>query len=97
MINQPLAEAFGSVLRDLRDARDLSQEALALEAGLDRTYISMLERGVKQPTLTTLFLLAKALRVSIAEMVRAAETGYMAIPSKRLRAAESALAQRKQR
>lgn len=57
-------EAFGIVLRDLRQARSLSQEALAQESELDRTFISLLERGLRQPSLTTILQLAKPLAVS---------------------------------
>lgn len=61
--------AFGRVLRDQRDARKLSQEGLALAAGVDRTFVSQMERGVRQPTLTTLWKLASALGVSPATLV----------------------------
>jgi len=54
-------EAFGLVLRDLRRERAMSQEALALESQLDRTFISLLERGLRQPSLTTIFQLARTL------------------------------------
>jgi len=56
-----LEPAFGEVLKQHRTAAGLSQEKLALEAGLDRTFISLLERGRRQPTLTTLVLIAEAL------------------------------------
>ncbi len=55
--------AFGEILRELRTARGLSQERLAAECLLDRTYISLLERGMRQPTLTTLFALSARLGV----------------------------------
>lgn len=57
-------QAFGIVLRDLRQARSLSQEAIALESGLDRTFISLLERGRRQPSLTTILQLAGTLGVA---------------------------------
>jgi transcriptional regulator with XRE-family HTH domain len=56
-------QAFGIVLRDLRHARSLSQEALALESDLDRTFISLMERGLRQPSLTTVLQLAGPLGV----------------------------------
>ncbi|GGA02682.1 helix-turn-helix domain-containing protein [Okeania sp. KiyG1] len=46
-----LAEAFGRVLKQKREALKLSQEELGFEAGLHRTYISLLERGLKSPTI----------------------------------------------
>ena len=56
-------QAFGIVLRDLRRARSLSQEALALESDLDRTFISLMERGLRQPSLTTVLQLSGPLGV----------------------------------
>jgi transcriptional regulator with XRE-family HTH domain len=64
-----VAVAFGRVLRDYREKACLSQEALALEAGIDRTFVSLLERGLRQPTLETLFRLAKVLGVAASSMV----------------------------
>lgn len=55
--------AFGTVLRKQREERDISQEYLALECGLDRTYISLLERGQRQPTLTTILRIAEAFKI----------------------------------
>lgn len=55
-------------MRQLRKARKLSQAALALEAGLDRTYISLLELGHRSPTLDTLMLLCPVLGVSLSDI-----------------------------
>ncbi len=63
-------KAFGLVLRELRMKREISQETLGFQTGYHRTYISLLERGVKGPSLRTVFTLAKALRVNPVEMVR---------------------------
>lgn len=62
-------EAFGRVLRQLRLARSLSQEALALESDLQRNYISLLERGLNSASLKTLFKLAPVLGVSVSRMI----------------------------
>lgn len=64
-----IPEAFGEVLRECRAKAGCSQEALALKAELDRTYISLLERGLRQPTLETLFKLADVLEIAPATMV----------------------------
>ncbi len=64
-----VAEAFGQILRDCRDKAGVSQEELAGRADVDRTYISLLERGLRQPTLGTLFRLSRALGVAPATMV----------------------------
>jgi len=53
--------AFGKVLRQKRKEAGLTQEALALEAGVQRNYVSLIERGINQPTVVVLFKLARAL------------------------------------
>jgi transcriptional regulator with XRE-family HTH domain len=63
-------KAFGSVLRGLRSERGLSQARLAQEAGLDRTYVSMLERGRRQPSLDTMIRLAEALSITLTVLAR---------------------------
>ena len=65
--------AFGQILRQLRKNVKFSQERLSQESGLDRTYISLLERGLRQPSLTSILQLSKALNVSPAEIVSAVE------------------------
>ncbi len=60
---------FGIVLRELREKNNLSQEKLAEFCDLDRTYISLLERGLRQPTITTLFKLSDALNIKPSELV----------------------------
>ena len=65
--------AFGVVLRELRQEKNMSQEALALEADLQRNYISLIERGVNQPTITTILKLAAALAVKPSAMVARVE------------------------
>jgi transcriptional regulator with XRE-family HTH domain len=67
------ATSFGVVLRRLRKAAGLTQEQLALEADLRRTYVSILELGQQQPTLTTILKLASALGQSAGEMVTLVE------------------------
>lgn len=64
-----IVEVFGKVLRELREANQLSQEKLAEYCELDRTYISLLERGLRQPTITTIFKLAKALNISPSQLI----------------------------
>jgi transcriptional regulator with XRE-family HTH domain len=68
-----LLKVFGTVLREHRRQRGMSQEALALESDLDRTFISMLERGLRQPSLTTLFSLAAALNTQPSKLVAQTE------------------------
>ena len=64
---------FGQVLRKFRTLNKLSQEKLSQECGLDRSYISLLERGLRQPSLTTMLLLSKILNTTAANMVHDVE------------------------
>lgn len=64
---QALRTAFGRVLRTRRSALGLSQEELAHRAGLTPRYISLLECDHRQPTISTVYLLAGALDLSFSE------------------------------
>jgi transcriptional regulator with XRE-family HTH domain len=64
---------FGRVLAEIRLAAGLSQEELAFESGYHRTYISLLERGLKNPSLNTLLALARPLNVRASEMIKRVE------------------------
>ncbi len=59
------------MLRELRQARELTQEALAFEAKFDRTYIGQVERAEKSPTFEMLWRLLDALGVSWTDFGRA--------------------------
>ena len=72
-----IGQIFGEVLRRYRSDRGISQEELAYRADVDRTFVSRLERGIRQPTITTLIGLGKALGVSAAELVEEAEREYL--------------------
>lgn len=65
-----LAIRFGEVLRERRIALGLSQETLAFNADLHRTYISLLERGIRQPSLETIFTLANEIGWQPDELIR---------------------------
>lgn len=65
----PVSVAFGRVLREQREARGLSQEAVADKADVDRTFISQLERGIRRATLTTLCKLARALDIAPSTLI----------------------------
>ncbi len=65
-------------LRRLRVSRGLSQEALAVDAGLDRSYIGRLERAVENPTVQTLDKLAATLSVRLIDLVM--EPGVNEVP-----------------
>lgn len=64
-INQDPKEQFGQRLRVLRKDKGLSQEELAHIAGLDRTYISGCERGLRNISLENIYKLASALKIGV--------------------------------
>lgn len=61
--------SFGEKVRKFRKERGLSQEELAFNANLHRTYIGMIERGEKNITLTNIQKIANALNVSINDLL----------------------------
>lgn len=65
-------------IRRLRVVRGLSQEMLAVDAGIDRTYVSRLERGLENPTVAVLEKLARAFSSNIEELFRAPRAGETA-------------------
>lgn len=72
-----IGQIFGDVLRRYRSDRNISQEELAHRADVDRTFVSRLERGIRQPTITTLIGIGQALGVSAADLVRETEEEYL--------------------
>ncbi|MEZ5938632.1 MAG: helix-turn-helix transcriptional regulator [Hyphomonadaceae bacterium] len=58
-----IRKRLGANLKHYREQAELSQEALADVAGLHRTYISGVERGVRNPTITVVEKIAKALKL----------------------------------
>jgi transcriptional regulator with XRE-family HTH domain len=65
--------AFRIVLRELRKQRELSQEVLAHESGLERNYISLLELGRNSASIKTLFKLSPVLGVPVSEFMHQVE------------------------
>jgi transcriptional regulator with XRE-family HTH domain len=76
--------AFGFVIRSLRKSRNISQEKLADSCDLDRTYISLLERGLRQPSLSTIFSLADALSSTPSELIKLVEEVVNENPTNRI-------------
>jgi transcriptional regulator with XRE-family HTH domain len=62
-------QRFGQQLQRLRTKRGLTQEQLAVKAGLVRVYVAKLEQGGHDPALSTLVRLAKVLRSSVTELL----------------------------
>jgi transcriptional regulator with XRE-family HTH domain len=69
-MNGDIAKRFGARIRELREQQGLSQESLAERAGLDRTYVSGVERGVRNPTLSTIHRLAAGLSLPVVTLFK---------------------------
>jgi transcriptional regulator with XRE-family HTH domain len=65
--------AFGEALRQVRKSRGMSQMGLFMESGIDRTYISAVERGIQSPTIRMIVRFANCLKVRPSELVRRME------------------------
>jgi transcriptional regulator with XRE-family HTH domain len=72
-VRRKVGKAFGAALRRTRRQKGLSQEEVAYRADINRTYMSMLERGKRTPTLTIIFLLADVLEVSPGQLTMVAK------------------------
>jgi transcriptional regulator with XRE-family HTH domain len=64
---------FGRNVAQARESQKFSQDRLAEKADLDRTYVSGIERGVRNPGIKTVIRIAKALGVSIADLCKGVE------------------------
>ena len=65
--------AFGRAVARLRQKRGLSQEALALKCGINRTYMTRLEQGKSSPTLTLMLRVCDGLGISFAKLAGVVE------------------------
>ena len=74
-------KAFGQVIRRIRNELKISQAELERRTGLDRTFISDLERGIQGPGIRTLFRIAKGLETPAWDLVRCtAQSPLFAFP-----------------
>jgi len=80
----PLVVAFGLYLKEVRTARNVSQAELSFDSGTDRTYISLLERGISAPSLLVLNELSKALGITMTELMAGFEA-HLNEPSDKVR------------
>ena len=69
-----IRQCLGRNLRRLREAQGLSQEKFAFEAHIHRTYISDIERGARNPTITIVQKLADALGVTASDLLTGVES-----------------------
>lgn len=70
-----LEKAFGVALKKTRERKKMTQLKLAEKSDLDVTYISLLERGLRQPSLKSFVRIASALGVSPSELLRKTLSG----------------------
>ena len=71
--NLTIESAFGQVIKELRTKHKISQERLADLSNLDRSFISLLECGHKQPSLITIFQLARAFEITATKIITLVE------------------------
>ena len=67
-MTQNKEEIFGKLLQEQRKAKNISQEKLAKLADLDRTFISLIENGKRNPTFTTILKICSALEIEPSEL-----------------------------
>ncbi len=75
MGRRSLSAAFAEVVREQRAKRGVSQEDLAHDAGLHRTYVGLIERGLRNPTVEVAHALALALGTTLSDLIRARRVG----------------------
>jgi transcriptional regulator with XRE-family HTH domain len=74
ILNKSLEEVKTDIavnLKNIRKSQNIAQERLALEAGVDRTFVSKIERGIGNPSLEVLLRLANRLGVTVADLLAA--------------------------
>lgn len=76
-------EIFGILIKDIRRTKPISQERLAEKAGLDRTFISLIETGKRNPTLTSICKIAKGLDLKASELLYLYEEKIVEINSRK--------------
>jgi len=70
-------EIFGTIIRDVRNQKSISQEELSRKTGLDRSFLSQIETGKKSPSLSTILKLSKAFDINISDLMKKFETLYV--------------------
>lgn len=68
-----LNKAFGQILKEKRQSKNFTQSSLAEKSGLSRSYLSNLEVGSQDPSINTIFLLAKTLEIKPSVLVHMLE------------------------
>lgn len=73
ILQMEICKHVGALIRAHRQARGWSQEGLAGRAGLHRTYVSSLERGLRNPTVTVLARIAAAMELTVSALLAGLE------------------------
>lgn len=68
-LKKKLLNGLGSRVKMFRNAKGISQEALAFQIGVDRTYIGAIEQGTRSPSIYCLYTLAMALDTTLGQLV----------------------------
>lgn len=68
-MKRKITKKFGDRVRELRSAREITQEGLAEQSGLSRQYIGDIERGVRNISLINIEKIAKAFSISLSELL----------------------------
>ena len=68
-IHKQVLEKFGEKMQKVRQSTEVTQEELATRLGMHRTYIGLIERGERNPTIRTLYKIAKALKVNASDLL----------------------------
>lgn len=67
--HKQVLEKFGQKMQKVRQSIGVTQEELAARLGMHRTYIGLIERGERNPTIRTLYKIAKALKVQASDLL----------------------------
>ena len=67
-IKKKILKALGQKVRFFRLQKHISQEALAFQIGIDRTYIGAIEQGLRSPSIYCLYMLSKALNIKLKDL-----------------------------
>lgn len=71
---EDIIKSFGEAVQELRIERGLSQEDLASQIGMQRTYISDVERGIRNTSISNAKRIAKALEIPLSKLIEVAES-----------------------
>jgi len=68
-MNTQILKRFGEKIRKVRREKDISQEKLAYEAGIERSYMGAIERGERNPTLLKVYRIVTTLKVNSSDLL----------------------------